>query len=95
MKNYKFIWDEKKAVLNYKKYSVSFEETRTVFYDENAIEFFDDKHSESEEDRFLLLGFSFKGRILMICHCVREGGNLIRLINARKATKNEQKYYLR
>ena len=75
-----------------KKHSVSFEEAKTVFYDKNAIEFFDNDHSLSE-DRFIMLGLSFKLRILIVCHCVRENENIIRIISARKATKKEKEYY--
>ncbi len=87
-----FEWDETKNKTNIDKRGVSFEEAKTVFYDESAIEFFDNDHSENEE-RFLLLGRSYKLRIIIISHCVRENGSKIRIISARKATKNEQKYY--
>ena len=87
-----FEWDETKNKTNIDKHGVSFEEAKTVFYDESAIEFFDNDHSENEE-RFLLLGRSYKLRIIIISHCVRENGSKIRIISARKATKNEQKYY--
>ena len=95
MSKIKFLWDEKKASLNKSKHGVSFDEAKTVFYDENAIEFYDEAHSILEEDRFLLMGFSLKGRILLVCHCVKGDGDIIRLISARKATKNEQKHYYR
>ena len=75
-----------------RKHKVSFEEARTVFYDEDAIEFFDDDHSR-REDRFLLLGLSSRLRVLMICHCLREEGDVIRIISARKAKPNERKLY--
>jgi len=91
----KFLWDDKKAAANEKKHGISFDEAKTVFYDENAVEFFDKTHSILEEDRFLMLGFSLKGRILLVCHCVRADGDIIRIISARKATKNEQKHYNR
>ena len=52
---------------NQRKHGVSFEEARTVFYDDKAIEFYDDEHSD-REDRFLLLGVSSFSRILMVCH---------------------------
>ena len=57
MEYYSFSWDEKKNTLNKNKHNVSFEEAKTVFYDDNAIDFFDIDHSENE-DRFLLLGLS-------------------------------------
>ena len=87
-----FEWDERKNRENQRKRRVSFEEAQTVFFDEKAVEFYDEKHSESEE-RFLLLGVSAKLRILMVCHCLRQAGNVIRIISARKATKREQHEY--
>jgi uncharacterized DUF497 family protein len=92
MKKIKFEWDEKKAQSNIRKHGISFEEAMSVFYDERAIEFFDDEHSEWEE-RFLLLGLSRKMNLLLICHCYRESNGTIRIISARKATKNEAKHY--
>jgi uncharacterized DUF497 family protein len=56
------------------------------------VQFFDEESSGSE-DRFLMLGFSDEARLLIVCHCERELGNTIRIISARKATKNEGKYY--
>lgn len=88
----KFEWDPPKAAANFKKHGVSFEEAQSVFYDEFAIQFFDGEHSATEE-RFLMLGFSDEARLLIVCHCEREQGNVIRIISARKATKNESKYY--
>lgn len=87
-----FAWDKHKAVLNQKKHGVSFEEAKTVFYDDNAVEFFDPDHSE-KEDRFIMLGMSFMARVLVVCHCVREKGSMIRIISARKGTKQEIKHY--
>ena len=88
----KFEWDPAKASSNKKKHGVSFDEAQTVFYDDFAVQFFDEEGSESE-DRFLMLGFSEEARLLIVCHCEREPGNVIRIISARKATKNESKYY--
>ncbi len=87
-----FEWDDKKSKTNIKKHGISFEEATTVFYDEQAIEFYDDEHSEWE-DRFLMLGLSNRLNLLIVCHCYRESNNKIRIISARKATKNESKYY--
>ena len=92
MKYITFEWDEKKNQTNIEKHGVSFVEAKSVFYDESAIEFYDDEHSDDEE-RFLLLGRSYNFRILIVVHCVKEKGSKIRIISARKATKNEQKYY--
>ena len=81
-----------KAKDNLRKHGVSFEEAESVFYDEYAQQFFDDEHSEIEE-RFIMLGISDRSRILVVCHCERFEGQIIRLISARKATANERKYY--
>lgn len=88
----KFEWDPVKAASNLKKHGVSFEEAKSVFYDDFAIQFFDDANSDPE-DRFLMLGISNQARLLIICHCERESGHSIRIISARKATKNEGKVY--
>jgi uncharacterized DUF497 family protein len=88
----KFIWDTKKADSNLTKHKVSFSEAKSVFYDEFAIQFFDSEHSESE-DRFIMLGMSNESRILVVCHCERDGGKTVRIISARKATTKERKFY--
>jgi uncharacterized DUF497 family protein len=88
----RFEWDEKKNKANSKKHRISFEEAQTVFFDEEALEFSDPDHSASEA-RFLLLGRSFKLRILVVCHCVRESATLIRIISARRATAKERDVY--
>lgn len=87
-----FEWDERKNLLNQKKHGVSFEEARTVFYDDNAVEFFDSDYSVMEE-RFLMLGLSVKSRILLVCYCLRGKGSSIRIVSARKATKRERSFY--
>jgi uncharacterized protein len=69
-----------------------FESAKTVFFDDFAVQFFDEEHS-STEDRFLLLGMSSDARLLLVCHCEREDGDLIRIISARKATRQESKFY--
>jgi hypothetical protein len=88
----KFEWDSAKATTNINKHGVSFEEAQSVFYDEFAVQFFDEEHSTSEE-RFLLLGMSTGGRLLLVCHCEREEGDVIRIISARNATKTESTFY--
>ncbi len=88
----KFEWDSAKASANIQKHGVSFEEAQSVFYDEFAVQFFDEDHSTSEQ-RFLLLGMSTGARLLLVCHCERESGNVIRIISARKATKRESVFY--
>jgi uncharacterized DUF497 family protein len=92
MKELRIEWDEKKEKANRKKHGVSFGEARTVFYDENAIQFFDPDHSDNE-DRFILLGLSFKAQVLVVCHCFRESETVVRIISARKADKDEELEY--
>ena len=92
MSTLKFEWDESKASANLKKHGVSFEEARTVFFDERAKLIDDPDHSEDEE-RFILLGLSSSLRIIVVCHCYRSAGNVIRIISARKATTGETKFY--
>ncbi len=87
-----FEWDTPKAAANLKKHQVSFDEAKSVFYDEFAIQFFDDEHSP-DEDRFLMLGMSSGAKLLIVCHCEREHGEVIRIISARKATKRESAFY--
>lgn len=94
MAGLRFEWDEKKSLSNAKKHGVSFEEAQTAFLDENAIEFHDPEHSR-DEDRFIMLGMSFKDRILVVCHCYRKNEEVIRIISARKADKDEEKSYWR
>jgi len=88
----RFEWDERKSVANAKKHGVSFDEARTVFFDERARLIDDPDHSEDEE-RFILLGLSSSLRLLLVCHCYRSSGNIIRIISARKATAHESKAY--
>lgn len=92
MNRLKFEWDNNKEKINISKHNVSFDEAQTVFYDEYAVQFFDPEHSE-REDRFLMLGTSFKLKILVVCHCFREEETIIRIISARKADKDETKAY--
>ena len=92
MSDLKFTWDQSKNSSNQKKHGLSFEEAKTVFYDNNARLIIDQAHSE-EENRFILLGLSSQLKILVVCHCYRENEQIIRIISARKATKTETKQY--
>ena len=92
MEELRFEWDENKNVINQKKHNISFDEAKTVFYDEDALLIDDPEHSE-EEERFIILGTSQKANLLVVCHCYRQSETIIRIISARKATKNESKYY--
>jgi hypothetical protein len=92
MNGMRLAWDDAKAQENVRKHGVSFEEAATVFADENARMKHDPDHSR-EEDRFILLGFSAKLRLLLVCHAYRENDEMIRIISARKATPNERRQY--
>ena len=93
MNPFSFSWDDRKNTANKAKHRVSFEEAQTVFFDEHAIEYYDPDYSESE-DRFLMLGYSYRIRVLVVSYTLRKEGTEIRIISARKATKKEQKAYL-
>ncbi|MDF1643735.1 MAG: BrnT family toxin [Pseudomonadales bacterium] len=88
-----FEWSSTKAASNQKKHGVSFDEAKSVFYDEFAVQFYDSDSSELEEDRFLMLGLGCESRVLLVCHCERDSGNIIRIISARKATRKERNFY--
>ena len=92
MRRLTFVWDEEKDRANQRKHRISFAEARTVFYDENAREYSDPDHSESEE-RFILLGISGRLRVLVVCHCYRESESVIRIISARRAQRSEEETY--
>jgi uncharacterized DUF497 family protein len=87
-----FDWDEAKNKGNQRKHAVSFEEAQTVFSDDHALFMEDPDHSESE-DRFVLLGLSSRLRTLVVCHCHRDREDLIRIISARKADREERALY--
>ena len=92
MNDLHFEWDEAKEKANIARHSVSFDEAKTVFYDENARLITDPDHSEYE-DRFILMGLSSSLRLLVVCHCYRVDEKVIRIISARKATRPESKIY--
>lgn len=87
-----FEWDPAKAASNFRKHGVSFEDARSVFYDEFAVQFHNDLHA-AEEERFLMLGMSSGAQLLLVCHCERAGRDVIRIISARKATRHEASFY--
>ena len=90
----KFEWDPNKEAINIKKHGVSFEQAAYVFADQFSLSMFDNEHS-NQEDRWLILGKSNNEMILLIVHTFRNSGNeeTVRIISARKATKNEEKTY--
>jgi hypothetical protein len=92
MSGLSFEWDGRKAAANLRKHKVSFEDAQTVFSDERALLIDDPDHSEDEE-RFVLLGLSHSLRLLVVVHCYRAEGNVIRIISARKADADERSLY--
>ena len=93
MNELRFEWDERKAAANQRKHGISFEEVTSVFLDERARLIADPDHSRDEE-RFVLLGLGTSLRLLVVCHCYRSEKGVIRIISARRATKEEAKSYL-
>lgn len=88
----RFEWDPAKAVRNLMKHGVSFNEAQTVFEDDEALLMPDPDHSV-EEERFVILAFSEALRVLVVVHCERERGEVIRLISARRASPGERALY--
>ncbi len=87
-----FEWDREKALSNHKKHGVTFEEAATAFLDEQGLLIPDPDHSQAEE-RLILLGFDSKSRLLVVVHCARRRGSVIRLVSARRATRREAIQY--
>ena len=85
-----FEWDPSKARKNIEVHGISFDEASTTFSDTLSLTIYDPLHS-MQEDRFILIGNSCKNRLLVIVHTERR--DKIRIISARKATKNERKQY--
>jgi uncharacterized DUF497 family protein len=92
MSRLRFAWDEAKNRSNLRKHGVRFEEAQTAFSDEAALLIDDPEHSVTEA-RFVLLGVSAQLRTLVVCHAYREGGDVIRIISARRANALEQQAY--
>jgi len=93
--NYNFEWDPNKAKSNLIKHKVSFEIATSVFKDKNLISVFDEIHSDNEE-RWATIGLDTKTRTLVVIHTyisIDDNNCNIRIISARKATKNEEKIY--
>ena len=88
--SYEFEWDATKATANHRKHGVSFHEASTVFADPLALLMRDPDHSLDEE-RYLVLGASSAGRLLVVSHTERPPGT--RIISARPATRNERSHY--
>ena len=86
----KFTWDRRKAASNLKKHNVSFNEASTVFADSLSATISDPDHSLGEH-RFVTLGVSSAGRLLVVCHTEEAG--LLRIISARRATRHEKDRY--
>ena len=92
MKVLRFEWDPNKNATNRRKHGVSFEDAQTAFSDEFG-QIIDDPDHSDDEERFVLLGLSATLRLLVVCHCYRAGGDVIRIISARKADRHESAHY--
>ena len=92
MRTLRFEWNPVKAAANFRKHGISFDEARTVFEDDEALFMADPDHSV-EEDRWVLLGMSGAARVLVVVHCERAAGTVMRLISARKADREERNLY--
>ena len=88
-----FEWDEEKNRANQQSHRVSFEEAQSVFLDEDALQFYDEVHSD-DEDRYIMVGLSSHLRLLLVVHTFREKDGVIRVISARKPTAKERRVYL-
>lgn len=86
-----FEWDKRKAKNNLSKHKVSFEEASTIFGDPLSITIDDPLHSSQDEQRFITIGLSYRGKILVVVHCDKR--DTIRIISARTATRKERKAY--
>lgn len=87
-----FEWDVNKNSLNLKKHKISFEEAKTIFYNELTMVANDPDHS-NQEDRFIAIGYSSLGKLLLVVHCYRDKDRIIRIISARKANNSERKQF--
>ena len=92
MADFQFTWVPRKAVANWQKHGVSFEEAVIAFWDEHGRVMPDPDHS-ADEDRFILLGLSSSLRLLVVCHCYRATPEVVRIISARRAEKGERDQY--
>jgi uncharacterized DUF497 family protein len=89
----KFEWDKNKALSNIKKHSVSFEEASSLFFSDQIRVFADEGHTDPSDERLIAIGYSKKERILIVVHCYRDNDDIIRIISARKANKQEKKFF--
>jgi uncharacterized DUF497 family protein len=94
MAEHRFEWDRAKDTANCRKHGIGFAEAVSAFSDERGLLLDDPDHS-AEEDRFVLLGLSSALRLIVVHHTVRAGGDAIRLISARRATRPERIQYTR
>lgn len=87
-----FDWDDAKEDVNKRKHGITFEEAMTAFVDEHA-QIYDDEEHSCNEERFILIGYSEKPRLLTVCHCYRDSDTITRIISARKASQQERQKY--
>jgi uncharacterized DUF497 family protein len=93
MADFRIEWDDAKARANLRKHGISFDEAETAFSDDYGLVLPDPDHSSVDEERLILIGMSAALRVLVVVHCERAGGDIIRLISARRATKSERAQY--
>lgn len=84
-----FEWEAAKARANVRKHGIAFEEAATVFLDDLAVPFGDPAH----QDRFILIGMSLQSNVLLVVFAERAGGDNVRIISARRATRRERREY--
>lgn len=86
-------WDDVKARAKLRKHGIGFDEAETAFFDDYGLVLRDPDHSSMHEERLILIGMSAALRVLVVVHCERAGGDIIRLISARRATRSERAQY--
>lgn len=92
MNHIRFEWDQEKNRRNISKHGITFEDAQSSFHDEYARLLHDPDHSDIE-DRFILMGYNSQANLLIVSHCYRENNEVIRIISARKADRQETRQY--
>jgi len=87
-----FEWDRDKHLSNIRKHGITFKVAAKAFFDPNAVTVDDDEHSQ-EEDRFILIGMNEHDKMITVCHCYRDDGNVVRIISARPPNQYEKQVY--
>ena len=90
--NQDFEWDDRKAEANARKHGIRFSEAATIWFDGCALEISDPEHS-SREERWIRMGYSNQGRLIVAIYCEKNGTKTIRIISARQASRTEEQQY--